>query len=342
MLHPDSRSRPDCSVCIANFNGEHLLDECLGSVFAQAGELSIEVIVHDDASTDGSLAVLQRYPQVVVLPSDTNVGFCIANNRMVAKATGEYVLLLNNDAALFPDGLRVLLEEARSIGGGVILSLPQYDWHTGELVDRGCLFDPFCNPVPNLDASRDDVAMVMGACLFTSRSLWLELGGFPEWMGSLAEDAYLCCRARLRGVPVRVAKRSGYRHRQGSSFGGSRVDAGKLSTTYRRRYLSERNKTAVMVICTPTPLAWPLLALHLMLLVCEGALLTLMKRDGRVWREIYALALHWIMRELGALRRHRRDVQRGRRATCCAYWHCFVLMPRKLELLRRYGLPRLR
>lgn len=319
-----------------------MLDECLHSVFAQLGEMSIEVIVHDDASTDGSLAVLQGFPKVIVMPSDTNVGFCISNNRMVARASGEYILLLNNDAALFPDSLRVLLEEIRNSRDGAILSLPQYDWRTGELVDRGNLFDPFGNPVPNLDASRDDVAMVMGACLFTSRDVWCELGGFPEWMGSLAEDAYLCCCARLRGVPVRVVNQSGYRHRQGSSFGGGRVDARKLNTTYRRRYLSERNKTVVMIVCTPTWVVWPLLAIHLMLLCGEGVLLSLMKRDGRIWREIYASAIHWILRELGSLRRRRRDVQRCRRVGRCAYWRCFVLLPRKLQLLRRYGLPRLR
>lgn len=334
---------PACSVCIANYNGAHMLADCLDSVLAQQTDASIEIIVHDDASTDGSVAFLrERYPQVEVLSSDENVGFCIGNNRMVAHARGEYVLLLNNDAALYPDALELMLEFARKHQAPGILTLPQYDWESGEIVDRGCLLDPFYNPVPNLDESRTEVAYAIGACLWIPRELWNDLGGFPEWMGSLAEDMYLCCIARLRGLPVRATRGSGYRHRQGATLGGNRVDEGRLSTTYRRRALSERNKTAVMVICTPTAWVWPLLALHFFLLTIEGAALALLKRDARIWREIYASALGYIVRNFDALRARRREMQGTRLTTLRAWLRGFVLSPRKIGLLRRYGMPKLR
>jgi GT2 family glycosyltransferase len=261
---------------------------------------------------------------------------------MVVQARSEYVLLLNNDAALRPDALATLVDTIRALPKPGILSLPQYDWESGALVDRGCLLDPFYNPVPNLDPARTDVAMVIGACLFLPRALWNELGGFPEWFGSLAEDMYLCCLARLRGLPVVVPARSGYRHRQGASFGGNRVDRGKLVTTYRRRALSERNKTAVMVICTPTWWVWPLLALHLVLLTAEGAALTVMKRDLRAWREVYAVTIGYAMRNLRQLGARRREVQRTRKTDLGRYGRGFVCWPRKLALLRSHGLPRLR
>ena len=334
---------PTCSVCIANYNGAAILADCIDSVLQQQGEISVEIIIHDDASTDESEAFLRaHYPQVELLASETNVGFCIANNRMVAHARGEYVLLLNNDAALFPDALASLFAAVRKQQPAGILTLPQYDWQTGNLVDRGCLLDPFYNPVPNLDPARNQVAYAIGACLFLPRSLWVELGGFPEWMGSLAEDAWLCCIARLRGLPVGAVTSSGYRHRQGASFGGNRIDVGKLSTTYRRRALSEHNKTAVMVVCTPTLLVWPLLALHVTLLAIEGIVLALLKRDLRIWRDIYGCVLARLFREFGALRNRRRAVQGARRVSLRAYWGGFVWVPRKLSLLWRYGLPHLR
>lgn len=334
---------PVCSVCIANYNGAHMLAECLDSVLEQTSGVPIEIIVHDDASTDDSVAFLrERYPQVEILASTDNVGFCISNNRMVERARGEYVLLLNNDAALFPDALASLLAAARNQGQAGILTLPQYDWQSGELVDRGCLLDPFYNPVPSLDSSRHDVAYVIGACMFLPRALWNELGGFPEWLGSLAEDMYLCCLARLRGSGVTVATRSGYRHRQGMSFGGNRVEGGKLQTTYRRRFLSERNKTAVMIICTPTWLAWPLFALHCTLLAVEGALLCLLKADPRIWREIYGRALRELTRESRSLRARRRDAQRTRAVGLRRWLGPFTWRPRKLALLRRHGLPGMR
>ena len=54
---------PTCSVCIANFNGVGVLADCIDSVLAQQGGVPVEIIVHDDASSDGSVAFLrERYP----------------------------------------------------------------------------------------------------------------------------------------------------------------------------------------------------------------------------------------------------------------------------------------
>ncbi|HXD83626.1 MAG TPA: glycosyltransferase, partial [Rudaea sp.] len=302
---------PVCSVCIANYNGVAILADCIDSILQQQGEISVEIIIHDDASTDDSVTFLcTHYPQVELLVSETNVGFCVGNNRMAAHARGEFVLLLNNDAALYPDALASLLSAARDQQPAGILTLPQYDWQTGNLVNRGCLLDSFYNPVPNLDPARTDVAYAIGACLFLPRALWIELGGFPEWIGSIGEDLYLCCLGRLRGLPVAVAPGSGFRHRQGASFGGNRIDSDKLNSTFRRRALSECNKTAVMVVCTPTLLVWPLLAVHVALLTLEGIILTLLKRDRRIWRDIYGQTLGAVVREFGLLRKRRREVQR--------------------------------
>ncbi len=334
---------PTASICIANYNGESLLVDCIESVFSQRGAPSFEVIVHDDASSDGSLELLrQRYPQVELLASAENVGFCVSNNRMVAHARGQYVLLLNNDAALYPDALATLIAAASTSPEPGILTLPQYDWETGALVDRGCLLDPFYNPVPNLDPGRIDVAYVIGACLFLRRSLWGELGGFPEWMESIAEDIYLCCLARLRGLSVRVTKTSGYRHRQGASFGGNRVGTNGLRTTYRRRRLSERNRTYALLIFTPTRLAWLLVCTHLGLLAAEGATLAFLRWDRRLLTDIYFPVFASFWRERNRLQGLRAGTQRARATTIGRFLSCFTPLPRKLVMLWRHGLPRVR
>ena len=340
-LNPDTP--PRISVCIANYNGEGVLGDCLDSVLAQTVAASVEIIIHDDASTDASLQLLrERYPQVVLIASDANVGFCIANNRMVAQARGEFVLLLNNDAALAPDALATLLREAGQQQPRGILSLPQFDWANGTLVDRGCLLDPFYNPVPNTDPQRHDVAMVIGACLWIPRALWLELGGFPEWFESVGEDLYLCCRARLAGYPVQVPAGGSYRHRQGVSFGGNRADASGLSTTYRRRRLSERNKTFAMVICTPGALLGLLLPLHLLTLTLEGLVLSLLRRDARLWCEVYAGVWRALWAQRKQLRAQRKNIQSARHATPRIYFNGFVLRLRKLDMLLRHGTPEIR
>ena len=73
--------------------------------------------MHDDASRDESVEFIrQHYPIVVLIESQENVGFCVANNRMAGRVRGEFLLLLNNDAALWPDALATLLAAARALG----------------------------------------------------------------------------------------------------------------------------------------------------------------------------------------------------------------------------------
>lgn len=337
----NGNSMPKVSVCIAHYQSIELIDACIASVRAQGGGLDVEIVVHDDASPDGSAAYIrEKHPDVKLIASVENVGFCVANNRMAEAASGDWLLLLNNDATLLPDALQSLLAEAARLGRPAILTLPQYDADTGELIDIGSRLDPFLNPVPNCDPARPEVGTVHGACLWIPKALWQELGGFPEWFGSVAEDLYLCCRARLAGYPVRVLGASGYRHRVGASFGGGKAVDGRLASTFRRRALSERNKTFVMATTCPAPYLHLLLPLHLLLLLTEGCLLSLLRLDGRYLRQIYLpvfAALLQRRREIGA---ERRRTLAGRRVTAADFFAVFDWMPYKLRMLLRYGLPR--
>jgi len=333
---------PRCSVCIANYNGAALIAACIDSVLAQGWGDAVEIIVHDDASTDDSAAMVRaHYPQVKLIESPENVGFCVANNRMAAVARGENLLLLNNDAALMPGALDALLAEAGNVGRPAILSLPQYDAASGALLDRGCLLDPFLNPVPNLDEARNDVGMVMGACLWIPGSLWREIGGFPEWFGSIGEDLYLCCVARLWGYPVRCASASGYRHHVGTSFGGGKICRGKLTSTFRRRALSERNKTFVMATTYPSPWMQLILPLHLLLMLAEGLLLSIINRRRDYLTMIYLPAISALLLNMRTIFRVRGKAMAGRRIPRTRFFSVFDWQPYKLRMLLRHGLPTL-
>lgn len=334
---------PRISVCIANFNGAAMIAGCLDSVLAQRGDFTLEIIVHDDASSDASVAIVScDYPAVRLIRSADNVGFCIANNRMVTAARGDYVLLLNNDAELLPDALACLLDEAQTQAGPALLSLPQYDYASGALIDRGCLLDPFYNPVPNLEPGRREVAMAIGACLWLPRNLWDELGGFPEWFGSIGEDLYLCCRARLAGYPVVVPNASGYRHRVGVSFGGGKPHDCRLTTTFRRRALSERNKSFVLLMTCPAPLVLPLLSLHLLLLLLEGGLLAMLRCQPAYLVTIYLPVFAALWRRRKFLWQLRREVMGLRSGGVSSFFAPFVWLPYKLRMLLRHGLPDLK
>ncbi len=341
LYDPDRHDQPPiCSVCIANYNGESLLRICLDSVLAQDLNGTIELIVHDDASTDNSVPFIEsNYPGVRLLASEINVGFCISNNRMAEAARGDFLLLLNNDAALRTGALESLHRRASVDHFGGILTLPQYDMDTGALLDMGSIFDPFLNPVPNLNPARQHIGMVMGACLWCPRRLWTELGGFPVWFESLAEDMYLCLAAQNSGFEVRVEPTSGYDHAVGRSLGGGKVLGTHLSTTYRRRALSERNKTYVMIIFFPAALLIVVLPIHLTLLVLEGLLLSLFKRDFDPWRRIYWPALRGIWQKRSVLCDARAQAQRRRTSTLSNLLKVFTVLPYKLKMLLRHGLP---
>lgn len=330
---------PACSVCIANYNGIDLIGPCLDSVLAQDFSLPVEIIVHDDASSDGSVSFIrEHYPGVKLLVSSENVGFCISNNKMAAQASGEYLLLLNNDATLRRDALKTLHEFASTQEVRGILGLPQYDMRTGELLDIGSRLDLFLNAVPNRSRKRREVGQIMGACLWVPRRLWNELGGFPDWFGSLAEETYLCCLARLRGYSVTALPASGYDHLVGGSFGGGRLVQGRMRTTYHRRALAERNKSFAMFICYPSPFFYAVFPIHLALLAVEGALVSCLKRDSTLWKTIYWNCIREVWSNRSKLWRRRGEAQRDvrRRAD---FFRGLTLVPYKLKMLAVHGLP---
>lgn len=339
---PPASDNPACSICIANYNGLGVIGPCLESVFSQVFGLPFEVIVHDDASRDGSVSFIrERFPQVKLIESDRNVGFCVSNNRMVAQAKGQYILLLNNDATLHADALATLHETAESLETPSILGLPQYNMCTKELIDIGSLFDMFLNPIPNRNAGRHHVGMVIGACFWIPKVLWEELGGFPEWFGNLAEDMYLCCLARLRGYPVLALARSGFNHVVGASLGGGKIVGSGLHTTYRRRSLSERNKTFVMIMCYPAPYAWFLIPLHLFLLALEGVSISLLKKDIQPWKIIYWPVVKSILADYRPLIIYRSHIQSTRILKGHLFFSPFNIVHHKISMFLKYGLPKI-
>lgn len=331
-----------CSICVANFNGMDVIDDCLRSVLAQEGNIAYEIIVHDDASTDGSADhIAVHYPQVRLIRSAVNIGFCASNWRMADQARGQYLLLLNNDAALFPNALMTLVNEARSQTRPAIITMPQYDANSGILIDRGLRLDPFLNPVPNLDTHRRQIATAHGACLWVPTELWRRIGGFPEWFHMLAEDLYLCSVARLEGADVRVTATSGYRHHVGHTLGGGRVHGTQLVTSLRRRSLSERNKNFVMVLCYPLPALLLVLPMHTLLLLLEGLVLSVVRLRPMLLLQIYLPSLWALWKERHRLFILRRAIYSRRKISGFAFFSDFTLFPQKLRLLFRHGVPRI-
>lgn len=112
--------QPTLSIVIVTWNGKKYALECLDSLHKLNSSLSMEILVVDNASTDGTPAAIQEeFPGVKLIRNDTNLGFAKANNIGIGLSRGKYVCLVNSDVVV-PVGclesMTVYMEEHHDIG----------------------------------------------------------------------------------------------------------------------------------------------------------------------------------------------------------------------------------
>jgi GT2 family glycosyltransferase len=109
------------SVVIVNYNVKYFLEQCLDSVIRASKNLNVEIFVVDNQSSDHSIDYLTpRFPQVIFIANQSNVGFSKANNQAIRLAKGEYILLLNPDTVIGENTLEKIccfMDEHPDTGG---------------------------------------------------------------------------------------------------------------------------------------------------------------------------------------------------------------------------------
>jgi N-acetylglucosaminyl-diphospho-decaprenol L-rhamnosyltransferase len=133
--------RPDVTVIVVSYNTAHLLDRMFSTLEAARNSLWIQVIVVDNASSDGSADILRtKYPDVQLIENRTNVGFGRANNQAVPWIRGRYILLLNTDAFMAPDTLQTTVDFMDTHSNCGVLGV--------KLVGRDGALQPSCRYFP--------------------------------------------------------------------------------------------------------------------------------------------------------------------------------------------------
>lgn len=108
-------SAPDLSIVIVSYNTRDYLRACLAAIDAQKGDLNVEIVVVDNGSKDGSVAMMRtEFPRVRLIEPGGNTWFTGGNNLGVQYASGVYVLLLNADTLIQPGTLPTLVAYARA------------------------------------------------------------------------------------------------------------------------------------------------------------------------------------------------------------------------------------
>ena len=101
----------ELTIIIVNWNTRDLLASCLGSIYAYPPNCSFETWVVDNASSDGSLEMLnQNFPHVMVIENQVNDGFARANNQALRRVNGQFVLLLNSDTRVLENTLETIMD----------------------------------------------------------------------------------------------------------------------------------------------------------------------------------------------------------------------------------------
>ena len=246
---------PGVAVVIVNYNGEALLGDCLAALYAQTLAPQ-EIVVADNGSRDGSLALLRaQHPGVGVLALGRNLGFAGGANPGVRATTAPWVCVLNSDATPAPDWLAQLTAAPRDDRtwalGSVLVSAA-----TGRIESAGDQYSAAGyaykllrdHPLSDLPAEPYPVFAAPGAAPVFRRDVFEALGGYEERFFLYYEDVDLAFRAVLAGWHALLVPSARVVHRLGAT----------TKSHARARFYVARNSLWCAVRCLPDARPRPL------------------------------------------------------------------------------------
>lgn len=232
---------PAVTLLIPTYGNLKYTVECLTSILASPPRVSYEVLIADDASTDGTPERLADVPNLRLLSNTENLNFLGNVNRALPHVRGKYVVLLNNDVqacAGWLDNMVAAVERNERVGAvGPCIVYP-----SGHLQEAGCAFRPDCTSemvglgqsasLPQFSYPRQ-VDYSSGACLLVRTQLFRDVGGFsPEFSPAYCEDTDLCLKLRAAGFTVTYEPKARVVHHL-SKTTASQDQARKLSLVGR-------------------------------------------------------------------------------------------------------------
>ena len=259
------------AIVILNWNGEALLERYLPLVVKYSGDA--DIYVADNASTDGSVALVQEnFPNVYLLQNSANNGFAKGYNDALKKVDADIYCLLNSDVEVTPGWLEPIKEAflklpEASIIQPKILDLLRRDYFEyagacGGFLDqfgypfcRGRIFQAIEKDEGQYDDTRE-IFWATGACMFIKSEVFHSLGGFDEDYFAHQEEVDLCWRAQNKGLKIYYVGASHIYHLGGSTLSNMNP---------KKTYLNFRNSLYSITKNLPRKKAFPIIFVRLLL-----------------------------------------------------------------------------
>ena len=258
-----TEQRPTVSIIIPHWNGIETLSECIDSLLKSTFE-SYEVIVVDNASSDGSQAwIKESHPHIKLVENDRNYGYAGGCNRGADKASGEFLVFLNNDTIQKSDWLHYLVELMEKDNTIAAAQPKILNYYQKKMFDyaggSGGYMDMFCFPYARgrlfLEQEEDQgqyndakkCFWASGTAIMVRKELFVEAGKFDEIFFAHMEEIDLCWRLQAMGHHVWVEPQSIVYHKNAVSL---------PMHTHRKYYLNHRNSLLMLLSNFSVPVAF--------------------------------------------------------------------------------------
>lgn len=230
----NTKEQPNISIIVVSYNTSDVIGPCLESVFLRSN-ITREVFVVDNASTDGSAAFIQaNFPFVNGVFNQQNVGFAAANNQVLPLCRGRYILFLNPDTKLHINAIENMISYMNDnphiglSGCNIVYPNGHPQWsisyqYPGQRYTSG-----------ELEGLPGSIACVLGAAMIAQSELIKDIGGFDEDFFLYGEDQDLCLRIRKSGHEIGCIDSATITH-----WGGSSEKSSEPSAVWDKKIKSE-------------------------------------------------------------------------------------------------------
>ncbi len=242
----------DLSIVIVSYNTKDFLIKCIQSIEETGKDFNYEIIVADNASSDGSVELVkEKFKEVIVIANKGNLGFSKANNLGVKKASGRYVLFLNADTVVYPNTLKYMINfmDSQKQAGAATCELKMPNGKIDDASHRGfptpwnafCHFSGLSKIFPKthlfggynltyLDFDKThEIDALAGAFMLVRRSAGEEADWWDEDYFFYGEDLDFCFMLKQKGRKIYYVPEVSILHYKGVS-GGIKKHSQNLTT----------------------------------------------------------------------------------------------------------------